>query len=124
MPELVENIARVVYKENLAKVAILCAKQEIALHGHREGPRSLNKGNFLEVFDLLKSDNDKCLASAAKNAKYTSPDIQNSLLQAAHSAVLEGIKDAVHLAKYFAIMVDESSDISKFEQVSLCLLLH
>ena len=133
---VVENIAKqgaIQTKENreyikiLAKVAILCAKQEIALRGHREGPESLNKGNFLEILDLLKSDNewlDKCLVSAAKNAKYTSPDIQNSLLQAACSAVLEGIKDEIHLAKYFAVMVDESRDISKlnkFHCVRYCI---
>ena len=112
------------YIESLLKVAILCAKQEIALRGHREGPESPNKGNFLEIFDLLKSENDwldKRAASAAKNAKYTSPDIQNSLLQATCRAVLEGIKEEVHLAKYFVIMVDESRDISKIEQVSLCV---
>ena len=129
---VVDNIAKqstIQTKENreyikiLAKVAILCAKQEIALRGDHEGPESPNKGNFLEILDLLKSDNDwldKHLASAAKNAKYTS-DIQNSLLQAACRAVLEGIKDEIHLAKYFAIMVDESRDISKIEQVSLCV---
>ena len=52
---VVENITKqsaIQTKENreyikiLARVAILCAKQEIALRGHREGPESLNKGNF------------------------------------------------------------------------------
>ena len=35
--------------------------------------------------------------------------------------MLEGIKEEVHLAMYFAIMVDESRDISIIEQVSLCV---
>ena len=76
---VVENMTKqsaIQMKENreyikiLARVAILCAKQEIALRGHREGPESLNKGNFLEILDLLRFGNDwfdKRVASAAKN---------------------------------------------------------
>ena len=83
-----------------------------------------NKGNFLEILNLVRSENewlDKRLSSAAKNAKYISPDIQNDLLHAASKTVLEAIKNELHVAKYFAVMVDETRDISKVEQVSVCV---
>ena len=112
------------YIKKIAKVAILCAKQQIALRGHCEGPQSSNRGNFLEILDLLKSENEwleKRMESTPRNAKYTSPDIQNGILHAASRTVIEKIEEEACQAKYFAVMADESRDISKTEQVSLCI---
>ena len=34
------------YIRILAEIILLCSHQEIALHGHREGEESINRGNF------------------------------------------------------------------------------
>lgn len=34
-------------------LVLFCAKQEIPLRGHRKNPDALNKGNYLELLDLV-----------------------------------------------------------------------
>lgn len=34
-------------------LVLFCAKQDISLRGHRENVDALNKGNFLELLDLV-----------------------------------------------------------------------
>ena len=46
---------------------------------------------------------------------------KNHILHAASRAVVENIEEEACKAKYFAVMADESRDISKTEQVSLCI---
>lgn len=64
-------------------IVMLCAKQDIALKGHRETGDSLNKGNFLEMFKLL-SKYDPAIQARLKdllrNSTHMSPDVQNELL--------------------------------------------
>ena len=38
---------------SVAKVILLCAKQDLALCGHKESAESLNRGNFLESLHIL-----------------------------------------------------------------------
>ena len=75
----------------LGKVAVFCARQCIALRGHDETSGSANKGNFVELVDLIKSTSpqfDFQCKSLPKNAKYTSKSVQNDLLKAAADVVL------------------------------------
>lgn len=48
------------------RVLLVCAKQEIGSRGHRENSASLNKGNFLEIIDLLKMENPALAVEVAK----------------------------------------------------------
>ena len=41
------------YIKTIAEVILLCAKQELALRGHRESAKSQNRGNFLEILSLV-----------------------------------------------------------------------
>ena len=62
---------------------MLCAQQEIALRGHREGYSTINKGNVLEILHLVASHDpivQQRLSEGPRNAVYTSPEIQNTLL--------------------------------------------
>ena len=71
------------YLETVIRALMFCATQEIALRGHREGVSSINKGNFLELIDLLALYDpivrDR-LGHGPHNAQYTSRAIQNQLL--------------------------------------------
>lgn len=44
------------YLKTMLKIALLCARQEIALRGHDESDKSDNKGNFREILSLLPSE--------------------------------------------------------------------
>jgi len=71
-----------------------CSHQEIALRGHNESERSLNKRNFVEVMYLVAAHDSivmERLSDGPHNATYTLPEIQNHLLQIMASAVCQTI---------------------------------
>jgi len=92
--------------------------QACAFRGHREGSKSRNQGNFLELLKLLASYNDEVakvvLKNAPENCKYTSHQIQKEILQILSSRVRKHIRDSK-----FCIVVDEARDESKKEQMAL-----
>ena len=110
----------------LDAILFLC-KQELALRGHNEGKASENKGNFLELLDLLcKRDVDfrKRYETRPRNATYTHPEIQNELIEASAKVILEKIKVEVTDAEYWAVMVDEMRDCSCKELMAICIRYH
>ncbi|GJY69726.1 zinc finger MYM-type protein 1-like protein, partial [Tanacetum coccineum] len=89
--------------------------------GGDERPTSLNRGNYLELVKplaLYNKDVARVLENAPKNAKYTSPDIQKELLQMFVMKVQEAIRDEIGTTK-FCLIVDESQDESKKEQMAI-----
>ena len=56
-----------------------------------------------------------------KHTQWTSPKIQNELLSILADRVLQRIIIDVQESGKFSIILDETSDISRIEQVSLCL---
>ena len=117
------------------KVIIEClmftAQQNIAQRGHDEQRDSLsnssdvNRGNFLELIHLRCKDiawlKDKLESQLQKHAQWTSPVIQNELLQIIADLIRERITNDVRTSGWYGIILDETSDISRTEQVSLCL---
>ncbi|KAL4620507.1 hypothetical protein ACB092_06G159400 [Castanea dentata] len=91
---------------------------------HAETPQSKNRGNFLEMIRILASYNDKAaqvvLENAYKSATYTSPTIQKEILHVIASKVRSKIREDIEDSK-FCIIVDESCDESKREQLALVL---
>ena len=82
----------------------------MALRGHDEQDTSLNKGNFLEILDLLAAHSDEFkdrLSTSPRNCKYTSNTTQNDILLAACDTILGQISAEVQQAGVFAIMADE-----------------
>jgi hypothetical protein len=98
--------------------------QSCALRGHDETPESKNRGNFIELVKLLAEFNSEIvnvvLENAPLNAKYTSPDIQKEILSIIAMKIRKHIRDEVGDAK-FSILVDETCDVSKREQMALVL---
>jgi hypothetical protein len=68
---------------SLCKVTTFLARQNLAFRGHDESENSSNKGNYLELIQLI-SVFDSNLASYLKENKrysrYTSPAIQNEII--------------------------------------------
>ncbi len=106
-------------------IVMLCAKQDIALRGHRESSDALNKGNFLEMFKLLSRYDpaiEARLKELPRNSTLMSPDVQNELLGCAVTVLLQKIRQELHVPNtYYAILADEYKDVSKQELVAVCV---
>ncbi|XP_020266811.1 zinc finger MYM-type protein 1-like [Asparagus officinalis] len=104
-------------------VVRLLALQEIPFRGHDEKSSSSNRGNFFEFLDVLAMENDelsKAIVKAPKNAKYTSHDIQKQILYVFSVRLKNAIREEIGVAKY-CIIIDETRDESKKEQMSIVL---
>lgn len=112
------------YIKSLAEILVLTATENIAQRGHRESLDSEKKGVFLSMLDLLGNHNPiikKRLEQQAKNAKYTSKTIQNEILECLAAMVKEEIIQEVKTSKQFSVIVDETKDVQKKEQMSFVL---
>ena len=110
------------YIKSLAEIILLCAHEEIALRGHDENACSLRPGKFYALLDLIARHDPVVkthLDELPRNAKYTSPQIQNNLLSIMGNITLEKICTEVREAQYFSLLVDETKDVSKVEQMSI-----
>ena len=118
--------------ESLLKVVMLCGKQGLAFRGHRDDcidfqevrDECSNQGNFIELV-RFRAETDQILAdhlaSAPRNAVYTSKTIQNNLIDVISTRILTEIVAEVKKAKYYTIIADEVTDLANKEQLSLVL---
>ena len=69
-------------------------------------------------FDWLAAELENNLKS---HRQWTSPQIQNELIQIMSKQVLDGIGSVINnICGGISVIVDETSDISKPEQVAIC----
>ncbi|KAK9992476.1 hypothetical protein SO802_027461, partial [Lithocarpus litseifolius] len=115
------------YRTHLnASVDCICflQRQGLAFRGHDESKDSNNQENFLELLQFLAKHNEEIdkavLKNAFENHQMTSPDIQKEIANAAAidtiNAIIKDIRDSL-----FAIIVDESRDMSTKEQLEIVL---
>jgi len=100
------------------------AVHRIAQRGHDETPDAVNPGNFLGLMHLLgKYDPiiSQKFTDLPGNAKYTSKIVQNDILCTMADMVRKGITSEVQECGEFTVMIDESKDCRKIEQMSLVL---
>ncbi|GAV59575.1 Dimer_Tnp_hAT domain-containing protein/DUF4371 domain-containing protein, partial [Cephalotus follicularis] len=121
------NQARSEYRARLTN-SIDCIRfllhQGLAFRGHDESDTSHNQGNFFELLQFLADHNESInkvvLQNAPNNIKLISHDIQNDIISvAANETVNAIIKDLG--GELFAIVVDESLDVSNKEQMAIVL---
>lgn len=109
----------------------LCGRQGLALRGdHDSGDLQLdtpvqNDGNFRSLLRYgIQSGNNLFLnhiKNCGKNATYISPDIQNEIISVIGEYIQGQICSRIKRAKYYTILADETTDISRIEQFSLCI---
>ena len=96
------------YLTAIIQSILFCARQELGLRGHDESKESENLGNFKELLHLI-SERDlefkKIKQSLPENSKYTSPEIQNELIQIMSDQVIDSIIKQVKKAKPFLISI-------------------
>ncbi|XP_042206313.1 uncharacterized protein LOC121855442 [Homarus americanus] len=117
-----------VFKRLVAIVQFL-AERNLALRGTEEkvGNESVHNGNFLGLVELFAKF-DSVLEEHLRKVKaneihnhYLGKDTQNELLDIMATAVLNEILNRVKAAKYYAIILDCTPDLSHQEQMSLTI---
>ncbi|XP_058744296.1 uncharacterized protein LOC131616856 [Vicia villosa] len=117
--------------EELYKIHLACSldctryliAQGIAFRGHDESSTSLKKGNFREMVDWVKSNDEKvrdAFDHGPKNCTMTSDDIQKELATCCAHEVTKVIMEELGDRKFF-MLIDESRDISVKEQMAVML---
>lgn len=109
----------------VARSALMCivssmhylCTQGLAVRGHTDGT-----GNFENLLKLRSLDSASLNSWLDRSGyKWISPAIQNEIIQDLALAVLRSLKEDFREAKYFAIVMDETTDASCKEQVSICI---
>jgi hypothetical protein len=112
------------YLKTIIEVLLYCAFQEIALRGHRESESSRNRGNFMELLHIISNHDTVIkgrLHDGPRNALYPSHHIQDELLKILSEKVIQIICQKVKQAEFYSIIVDESRDTAKQEQMSFAV---
>jgi len=95
---------------------IFLAKQSLAIRRSNE-----EHGNFQQLLQLRAEDNSTLRAWLCRYKTFTSPQIQNEILEIISREVLLLILKKFHKDQMFSIFADETSDISCKEQLSFFL---
>jgi len=105
---------------------IYTARQNIALRGHDESRKSLNKGNFLELVDLLANYHaplqihlDKINAKSHNRLTFMSNVTQNTILDILKEQIRSSIINEIKMSKMFSIIIDTTTDVANLEQFTL-----
>jgi hypothetical protein len=114
--------------KSILETVIFCARQNIALRGHRDDSRYLDKGQgnqgnlqSLLRFRVNAGDNvlEQHLKTAVKNCSYRSKSTQNELVELCGNHIREKLLNEIREAMFFAISADEVADASNKEQMSI-----
>lgn len=116
--------------ERLIDIINYLASHNLAFRAHRESLKlndSKNSGNFLDLFKLLSKydltlrEHMKRINEKQLTQHYLSHDIQNELITLMSKSVINEIIHRVKQAKYYAILLDCTRDVSRVEQMSIIL---
>lgn len=118
------RLNRLVMKSVVDAVLFL-SKQGLAFRGHDESNTSLNRGNFKELLKLLiqscpvetKQHYDKIKNVFTGDSK----TIQNELIDCISDYLKDHIENEINDATFFAVQVDDTTDITQTSQCSIIL---
>ena len=105
-------------------VAVFLTAQGLAFRGHDESKTSSNRGNFIELLDLLGVYNSDLRSFLDQDVTtYTSHDPQNELIECIYHEVRDEIQKRIDSSKFLAVMMDDTSDRSNVEQSAVSVRL-
>jgi hypothetical protein len=108
-------------------VILFLSRQNLSFRGHREDASSANRGNFLELVELLshydavlkehlvrfqQSKDNRMMSS------YMSPQTQNEFISLLANHVNKKLVSDIKEARYFGILFDSTPDVSHSDQMS------
>lgn len=104
----------------LLKATLYLAKQGLAFRGHNEERESLNRGNLIELLETF-GDKNTILKMQSRYGHYTSHEYQNELISVIASSTKNIILNNMSKFAAFSILVDETKDASKKDQLSFLI---
>ena len=110
------------HREMLLKVLSsiqFLARQGLALRGHSEGVDAL-QGNLLQLL-LLRAQDCPRLDEWLRKKEYVSPQIVNELINLMGQAMLRQLVEEIREAKFYSLIADEATDISRQEQMCVSI---
>ena len=110
---------RVILKA-IAETILFCGRQNIALRGHREQGENGNPGNFISLLKFQANGDivlNEHIREAANNAKYTSPEVQNDIIECIGEVILDDIIKDIQDSTVFGLIADEATDASNKAQL-------
>ena len=107
---------------------MFCGHQGIPMRGYRDENVTANFNCLLTLIGKFNPDVEKYLGSENK-VKFLSPQIENEVLKDLAHTLLRGLFDRIRAKligvnkkeSVFSIILDETSDINRNEQVSVCV---
>lgn len=110
------------YIKVVGETLLLTALQNIAQRAHKESEGE-NKGHFLSIMELVAKHNPtvKRKMTSQRNATYLGHDTQNEIIDCLAEMVRTSITSEVTQSEAFSILVDETKDLSKTEQMSFVI---
>ncbi|XP_029340933.1 zinc finger MYM-type protein 1-like [Acyrthosiphon pisum] len=112
----------------IIECVLLCGKEEIPLRSHRYFGKIViddmnsREGKFRAILKYKAKGDEhlrNMLEDGGKRNKYTSPIIQNQIIETCNKIILKKIVDRVNSSKCFSILADETTDVATNEQLSL-----
>ena len=108
-------------RENLLKIVggiQYLARQGNAFRGHEQ-----NEGNFKQLLQYKAEDDPKLASWLAGKQNFTSPMIQNEILQIISNSIIKEIAQEVqHLpVVQYSLIIDGTQDIAGIEQECICI---
>ena len=114
--------------EILADTILTIGKQGLALRGTKdygslnsENDKEYNTGNFRNLLMYRQRGGDPILNDSRFTNQYLSPTIQNELVEIIYSLNLKHILKKIKKSMFYSIIFDETSDLSKKEQMVLVI---
>lgn len=104
----------------LLKATLFLSKQGLPFRGHDESNESTNRGNFIELLNTF-TDPETITKLSARYGHYTSPEYQNDLIKTIASSTRKNIIEKIAFTGAYSILVDETKDASKKEQLSFII---
>ncbi|XP_046850176.1 zinc finger MYM-type protein 1-like isoform X3 [Xenia sp. Carnegie-2017] len=116
--------------KTITEAVLYLSRQELAFRGHDESSGSMNRGNYrelLESFANMDSVFERRLhgrlaeTHLAGGGRFTgvSPDIQNDLIDCLDKIIEDEILKEIDCCTFLSIQVDEATDVSTKEQLSV-----
>ena len=110
----VQESRRRLFLKELSSLRMLL-RQGLAVRGHTE-----EEGNLTQLL-LLQTEDDADLKTWLSNKQYLSGDIINECISSMGHYVLRDILIDIYSAGMFAVLADETRDISNKEQLTICI---
>eukprot|EP00794_Sanderia_malayensis_P001682 gene1682-1874_t len=107
---------------NIDEVVFLSARG-IASRGHDESKLSSNRGNFIELLDLIGHYSSELQGFLEEKITYTSHKPQNDFIKCVYEEVKCEIQKRIDNSKFVAVMMDDTSDVSGVEQLAVSVRL-